>query len=355
MNFFKKFPVAVAITALVVLGCGGYALANHQQPVTASPGTSVQVTPQTGVTVERVSMPALDLDDWVCDEAGVLSSKTEDKIRTWNRQFDKDYYAYVAVAAVSSMEGWDSETYVLTMANQWDLGSGDMILVMDIGGQNAYLYEGGDYPGFDYEGYLTKYMEKPFFQGDYDTAVLNLMKGLNAYFKSTGRTPNNYEQYNMGSALWDAPQYSRGGEGSFSIMGLLILLVILFFILQSIDRARYNTWYRSYGYMPRPPVVFRPIFFWNTFRPRPPMGGFGGPRGPVGGPRPGNGRPNPGYRPSSHRPRTGNLFSSSSRPRSGGFGGHGGGFRGGGFGGSRGGGFGGFHGGGFGGGRGGHR
>lgn len=376
MKLFKNYPVALILTLLVVLGCGGYAMFH-------APQSGVTTAPESGQTTSsRAELPYLDSEDWVCDDAGVLSTKTEDAIRDWNRRFDSSYYAYVTVATVRSTEGWETDDYVYTMGDRWGLGSGDMLLVMDLGAGDAYLYEGGDYPDFDYYSYLVEYVKDPFLAGDYDKAALDLMEGMDSYFRSIGRTPSNYDDFHNGYTAWEAaPQYSEynyelgSGEGG-ELVAFIILLVILLLIFRAIDRSRYNTWYRTYGYMDRPAVVYRPIFFWHHFHhhpPRPPMGGpgfggpYGGPRPPMGGgPRPGgrppmSGGPRPGgSRPSGSRPSSRPTSRPSSRS-GGSFGGHGGGFgggRGSGFsGGHGGGGFGGGSRGGFGGGggRGGHR
>ncbi len=238
--------------------------------------------------------------------------------------WDVDFYAYVSVASVNSMEGWDSEDYCLTLAKKWDLGSHDMLLVLDIGGENSYLCEGGDYADFDYESYLDIYLEADFFAGDYDSGVLALMEAMEDYFASV----NAYDDY-----FYDDYYYDNSTNGGW-LMGLIVLIILIVIIANAIDRVRYNRWYGMYGHMAVPPVMFRPIFFWN--RPRGPRGpggpgGFGGPggRGPGGPGGPGGRGPGgPGG--------FGGGPGGGSRPRSGG-GGHGGSFGGGG------GGFGGGH------------
>ncbi|MCD8160647.1 MAG: TPM domain-containing protein [Clostridiales bacterium] len=316
MKILKKFPVALVITAIIV----GVSL-----------GYSVVTAP--------VSMISVTVGNWVEDDANVLSEETEEQIRTWNSKWDVDYSAYVAVATVNSMEGWDSEDYCLTLAENWDLGSNDMLLVLDISGENAYLYEGGNYADFDYESYLDTYLAADFFAGDYDSGVLALMEAMEDYFASV----NPAENYYYDDYFYDDYYYDNSTNGGW-LMGLIVLIILIVIIANAIDRARYNRWYGMYGHMAVPPVMFRPIFFWN--RPRGPRGpggpgGFGGPggRGPGGPGGPGGRGPGgPGG--------FGGGPGGGSRPRSGG-GGHGGSF------GGSGGGFGGGHGGSFGGGGGG--
>lgn len=316
MKFFKRFSVAVVVTAIVVVLCGGYAIA-------AAPA----------------NLPNVQAGDWVCDAAGVLSSDTEETVREYNERFDVEYGAYVAVATVNSMKGWEAGDFVQETAVAWDLGSYDMIFVMDIGDDSVYLMEGGAYPEFDYDAYLTNYVDEDFFAGRYDDAVLSLLGGMDTYFAGEGGgSYGDYEYYD-----YNYNQYGYGYQnaGVLSLFMILVLVILALAVVRAIDRARYNTWYRQYGYMPNPPVVFRPIFFWHTFRPHGP--GFGpgpgpgagfGP-GPGFGPRPGSGpRPGGTTRPGSGFTGRGGGHSGSF---GGGFGGHSGGpgGHGGGFGGSR--------------------
>lgn len=349
MNFLKNYTVALILTIVVVLTCGIYA--GTHAPASNQPGgaeSSVVEKPKIA------AMPKPDTEDWVCDSANVLRSDTEEEIREWNRAFDSAYYSYVCVATVDSTEGWDTDDFCFTMGEKWNLGSGDMLLVLDIGGGDAYLYEGGDYPDFDYYSYLMDYVAEPFLAGDYDTAVLDLMEGLDGYFSDLGRTADNYQDYRGNNIYWyDAESVyddsSSETDGVGALIVFIFVLVIILLIARSIDKRRYRSWYNTYGGYTHPTTVFRPIFFWNTFHhrpryqvrpryqpgPRPPAGGYG--HGSTGGgrsTRPMNGtRPIGGYsstsRPSSG-PRGGGMNSSrSGSAHSGSFGGHGGGFNGG--------------------------
>ena len=334
--------MAVAITALVVAGCIVYSLF-------AAPVAAPQVKP----------------GDWIYDSADVLSDAAENQIRSYNQSFDTEYGSIIAVAAVPSTRGWDMDDYAMEAAERWELSPNDLILVLDIGGQDAYFLEGGNWPGLDCSGMLDEVVAADFFAGDYEGAVLSLFDAMSGWYSgnaapvtSGGTYQDGYDySYDYGYDYG----YSSGGSGFVS---LIFLVLILYIILSAVEQSRYNTWRRRYGGVPNPTVMFVPIFPWH--RPgsswflrmgrRPPRGprGPGGPGGPFG-PGPGGfggpGGPPPGAGP---RPRSGPRPGSG---RGGGFGGgHGGGFGGGGFGGGHGGGFGGGgfggggHGGGFGGG-----
>ena len=366
MKILKKYPVAWALTILVILSSSLFGVAFAKQDM-------LPVVPGTPV----------------CDGANVLSAAAEEQLLETNYRFDEGYASFVAVATVDSLQSWEADAYAEELFYEWELYGNDFLLLLDVGGRASYLYYGSNHTGFDYVYYLDNYVDPEFALGNYDEAAIALLTGMERYLSgsttSSGYTPS-YDSYWEDDYVYEPVYTMYAGRTLMSIILFLILLVV---ILNLIDRSRYNTWYGQYGHMATPPVMFRPIFFWHRpggswwrrmqARPhhRPPHhpggpgpGSFGGgprPGGPgpgsFGGPRPGNPggfRSRPGN-PGGSRP--GGGFSSrpggGSRP-SGGFGG--GGRSGGGFGGGgrSGGGFGGggrSGGGGFGGGgsRGGRR
>lgn len=360
MKFLKKYPVAWALTIVVILASSVFGVAMASQDM-------LPVTP----------------GDPVYDGADVLSDAVEEQLRQTNYRFDQDYAAYVAIATVDNLKGWEADAYAEELFYEWELYGNDFLLLLDIEGRASYLYYGSNYSSFDYAYYLDNYVDPEFVLGNYDAAATALMEGMERYLSgsTTGGSSSGAEDYwenDYDTEVTDHYVYQTGERSM--LIGLIVLIIIVIAILNMIERNRYRTWYGRYGHMATPPVMFRPIFFWHRpgsgwwrrmnhpphdhFGPGPGPGGPrpGGPGGFGGGPRPGGGggpRPNNGPRPGggfSSRPsggRPGGSFGggghSGGRP-SGGFGGggrSGGGFGGGG--GSRGGGFGG------GGGRGGRR
>ncbi len=333
MKYIRNYAVAWAITIAVVLASGVF-----------------------GVAMARADMLPVVPGNWVCDGAGVLSEETESAVRSYNAGFDQSYSAYVAVATVENLRGWEPDVYAEELFNDWELYGNDFLLLLDIGGGQSYLYHGSNYTDFDYSAYLDDYVNPDFYAGDYDAAVTNLFTGMESYlsqhnggYVSGGETswPEDYD----GGYQDSYAQYYRRSNVMTGIILVVVALVVIYAVLSAAERSRYRRWYSSYGHMASPPVVFRPIFFWhrpgsawwNRRRPGPRPGpgpgpGFGAPRpgpgpGPGAGPRPGGSAgPRPGARPGgfggggSARPggRGGFGGGGASRPRSGGgFGGGG--------------------------------
>ena len=322
MKFLKKRPVAIVITVLaVVLGIGLGQLRANRAPA----------PPSTGETALDTSLSTAAYETWIWDEANVFSPSEEKNICLYNANWDQRYTSLLAVAAVNSVDG-DIADYAYQLGNEIELGQGDALLVLDIGGQDAYLATGEDFANIllsdtQASTYLNLYLYEDFMAGNYGKGVLTFMAALN---------DRHVEVFGV----------QRETDSSGGFFTLVFFLIILLIVLNAIDNARYNTYRTRYYGVVNPPYVFRPILFWHgpsygwyrrRWAPPPPPPPPGGPRGPGGfggtGGFTSNNRGG-GFGSSSFR---GGGFGGSSRG-----GGFGGSSRGGGFsGGSRGGGFGG--------------
>ena len=372
MKFFKNKIVAIAITAAVIAGCLGYG--QTQRPWSGS-SSVVEMAEDTG------NYDAAAYADWCYDEANILSSNTEQLVDGYNAKWDAQYGTILALATVKDTGG-EVEGYAYGMADDAGLGADDMILLISVGEGKYHVIPADFVTNATGRAKLEKTFNDDFYPafvvGDYDRAVSELYAGLDELYASTLAAHVVY-----GS---DMPATVYQGN---SLAGVLLFLLVVVLIVSAIDKARYRSWYRSYGTIASPPVTFVPLLFWHrpgTLWQRRMFGSMGGgiPRGPAPGtPRapgsyganrgPGGYAPRSGYQPPNRGSGFGgsasrgsgftsgssrSSFTGSSRSgfgggvsRGGGFGGssRGGGFGGGGFGGSRGG-FGGGSRGGFGGG-----
>lgn len=349
MKFFQKRGVAIVVLILAIVASSAWGL--HKTPAVSTPEGGEKLDP---------SLSTAAFTQYVRDDAGVLSDKTEEAIGLYNANWDKMFGSIMAVVTVQSSDNLENTAY--DYADTMQLGSNDAILVIAKQQQDYYLVASGDFydllSGLS-QSFVASCMADNVQKGDYDAAVRSLCAALHVELS---------QQYQQSEAAQD-----DAGTAVLFIM----LLVLLFFIWIWLDRMRYNRYRRRYMMpgMGVPTVMYHPIFWGRRppRGPRPPRSG--GPRPPQGGPRPpysggsssgGNRRPpQQPRRPSGGSGNSFGGFGSSGRGGgfgSGNFGGFGGSSRGGGFGGggsfggfggSRGGGFGGGRSGGFGGGRGG--
>ncbi len=334
MKFFQKRGVAIAVLILAILASGAWGL--HKAPVVSTPEGGEKLDP---------SLSTAAFTQYVRDDAGVLSDKTEEAVGLYNANWDKMFGSIMAVVTVQSSDDLENTAYDYAEAMQ--LGTNDAILLIAKQQQDYYLVASGDF--YDLlsslsQSFVASCMEDGVQKGDYDAAVRSLCASLHVELS---------QQYQQSEAALD--------EAASRVMFIMIL--IIFFILWiALDGMRYRRYRRRYMMpgMGIPTVVYRPIFWGRRppSGPRPPRSG--GPRPPYGGGNSGGNRrpPQPPRRPSSSG---GSFGGFGSTGRGGGFGSggsfggfgssRGGGFGGGSFGGSRGGGFGGgSRGGGFGGG-----
>ena len=334
MKFFQKRGVAIAVLILAILASGAWGL--HKAPVVSTPEGGEKLDP---------SLSTAAFEQFMHDDAGILSDKAEEAVGLYNANWDKMFGSIMAVVTVQSSDDLENTAY--DYAETMQLGTNDAILLIAKQQQDYYLVASGDF--YDLlsslsQSFVASCMEDGVQKGDYDAAVRSLCAALHVELS---------QQYQQSEAALD--------EAASRVMFIMIL--IIFFILWiALDGMRYRRYRRRYMMpgMGIPTVVYRPIFWGRRppRGPRPPRSG--GPRPPYGGGSSGGNRrpPQPPRRPSSSGSSFGGFGSTG---RGGGFGSggsfggfgssRGGGFGGGSFGGSRGGGFGGgSRGGGFGGG-----
>lgn len=325
MKFFQKRSVAVIVMVLAILAAVGIGRVKGASGRAAAPGTGLDS-----------SLDTAYYEQFIYDQADVLNNSAEKQLAVYLANWDARYNSIVAFMSVSSVSG-DPEDYAYDLAEDYDLGDGDALLLV-VKSSDEYRFIWGD----DFDTIMnTKSMDRlsaTMDSGSWQDCVLTFYSVLNnIYVENFG--VGNGSPGTQGISGYN-PGYRVGGVNSVVLVAIFAIIVIL--LLSAIDRSRYNTYRSQYYGVVNPPVVFRPIFFWHGPRygwyqrhwhqpPPPPPPRPGGPGGFVGTP--------PGRPSSSSRP------SGSSRPTgsAGGFGGvgnrgpRGTGFdRGGSFGGTRG-------------------
>ncbi|MDF2839138.1 MAG: Beta-propeller domain of methanol dehydrogenase type [Evtepia sp.] len=330
MNFFKKYPIAILLSIVVIALSVALGQAKHMEASNPKPdGTN------TSSTAINSTLSTSQYDNYILDEAGILNADTKKQISLYNANWDEQYQSILAVVTVKSISNTNIAEAAKRYASEAELSNRDALLLLVADNKDAYLAVGdhffSNWTNQDITNLMNRSLYDPYKAGDYQEGINSFLSALQSEFINT------YGTVNSSNHLAVQKDY-------ISLAGVVFFVLFLFIILSIIDNARYSRYALRYGAMPTPPVIFHPILFWHgpgstwylrrqhhhSHRPPPPprgggFGGFGG--GGFGGSFRGGG------------------FGGSSRG-----GGFGGSSRGGGFGGSsRGGGFGGGGGGGFGG------
>ena len=340
MKIFQKRPVAIAVMIAAILT--GILLGNLRRP----DGAGEASTSITGTY------------RYVSDSENVISSRTMSHIESLSPSLFAQTGAQIAVIVVDTTGDTDIGDYARQEFERLGVGAREtnngVLLVLAL----ENLYDGapdGDYyvawgSGFSGREQDSLYaivldtMEAPFAEKDYDTAVRRTFDALVDYLEELyGVTvkesyiPAVREEYTSLAGGYSSQTTGYVPAAPLTLvgraMGVVILLLLLWVILDAVRYRRYRRRYLVPG-MGVPTVPYYPVFWGRPRRRRPPPKP---PRRPPSPPPSGGGRP-------PRRPGGGGSFGGGS------FGGGGGrsGFGGGSFGG--GGGRGGFGGGSFGGG-----
>ena len=171
-NVFKTQAVAWLFTiVMVVVAIGiGYAAAPFNDPV---PDYSSETIPPASAT------------SFVWDEAYVLSGQTVRTLDERNQRLTGRYGVVIGVVTCDYGRD-DLDQYAMKQAEDMGLGGYDMIVVLDIRGDNYWLIQGNmltwDFTDDDCSDYAYNYMESWFARGDYDKAVLDVTEALEAWY-----------------------------------------------------------------------------------------------------------------------------------------------------------------------------
>lgn len=247
-------------------------------------------------------------NQYVLDEADVLSEETEQEIISKNQKLFEETGAQIVVVAVDFLDGEEIADYAYSLFNVWGIGSVErnngLLLLMAIAEDNYYAM-----PGYGIEDYfdgaklkdmLNEYLEPDFAAKDYDAgakkffdAALSEMENYYANYSdeyNTGNTDPDYDySYEYEPTFGDRVGWFLGN--ALSVVFRIVVVVVIFLVLVSILRGM-----RGGGGGPRSGGGGGGGGFWTGlflgnmlgnsrrrggWRP-PPPGGFG-PRPPRGG------------------------------------------------------------------------
>lgn len=307
MKLLKSRPFAMMVMILAIVLASFYGLKTRPSAI----------VPEGGVELNE-NLSTAYYEEYIVDEANVLSSKTEKMLSVYNANWDEMAGRIIAVVTVEKSDNVEDDAW--EWAEALELGENDAIFLIHKKGRECIVVASGTFYD-DFAAQSVSFVDNLTYEaaqnGDFDEAALNLFAGAHLFHENYSHSVN------------------LGSLQATAIVALILFVIFLIAVCSMIDSLRYSRWNARYGSMPAPPVVYRPVLWWHRpgsswYRrrrnppppPRPPMGG---PRPPMGGSRPPMG--------GSSRP-----VSRPSRPSSGSFGG---GSRGGSFGSSRSGSFGG--------------
>ena len=169
-NIFKIPAVAWMITGVLVVVAIGIGIERTEGSPIPEPAPRPSSAP-----------PASGSFVW--DDANALSDRT---VRELDQRNDRLWDRHnITVAVVTCDNQRELGEYAYRQAEKMGLGGYDMVVALDIRGDNYWLLLGSDvsrdFP-YDPSEYAYEYMENTFVRRDYDDAVLELTKALEDWY-----------------------------------------------------------------------------------------------------------------------------------------------------------------------------
>ena len=225
MKFFQKRGVAIAVLILAILASGAWGL--HKAPAVS--------TPEGGEKLDS-SLSTAAFTQYVRDEAGILSDKTEEAVGLYNANWDKLFGSIMAVVTTGDENDLENAAYDYAMEMQ--LGENDAILLIAKQQQDYYLLASGNF----YEllsalspSFVASCMADDVQKGDYDAAVRSLCDALHVELS------RQYQQSE--AALNEAAVYVM-------FIMVLVMLFVLWIVLDGMRYRRYRRRYREVSARP---------------------------------------------------------------------------------------------------------
>ena len=132
MKFFQKRGVAIVVLILAIVASSAWGL--HKTPAVSTPEGGEKLDP---------SLSTAAFTQYVRDDAGVLSDKTEEAIGLYNANWDKMFGSIMAVVTVQSTSDIGETAYDYAM--EMKLAPNDAILVIAEQEGSYYLLPSGDF------------------------------------------------------------------------------------------------------------------------------------------------------------------------------------------------------------------
>ena len=169
---FKKQGVAWGLTVLMIFAAIGigYAKAPVNNP---APEPELPGAPNGAAS-------------FVWDDANVLSNETVRALDQRNERLWRQYG--VSIGVVTCNYGRDDlDQFAMKRAEEMGLGGFDMIVALDISGDNYWLIQGNDisraFTDRDCSDYAYEYMEYDFARGFYGDGLLSLTEALESWYE----------------------------------------------------------------------------------------------------------------------------------------------------------------------------
>lgn len=266
MKFFRKTPVAVFLTALVVVLCCVWGYTRAYTSVQQQEETQSQ---RAGENNLNYFLRQFD------DAAGLFDLETSDALARSDLDLNNTYGTMLALRTANYLNGEDLETYAKDYFAEHELGRSDMLLVIETSSRAWYLVYG---PGL--RSYadgnqalvtiLQENLDDAFFEGGSNEGILSLFQDLEKWCKDNLPEVEPVVQSGIPSlqindkvqviSLWDVFV-----NIIFTLLVNIWWIILLLVVLNVVDRYRFQKYVERH--LPdngdEPTAPFHPILFWH--------------------------------------------------------------------------------------------
>lgn len=263
MKFLKKTSVAVTLTVLIVALCCvlGYTRSAPDE-------SSAEENPASHLAGESNLNYYLG---WIDDGAALFSMDTIDILARRNLDLDNQYDSLLAIKTVWHLSGMEIDAYAQNTADHLNMGSKDMLLLLDNNTQDWYVTYGGGIRSYvEADDSLAKlfaqHLGPEFFaEGtDRNQEILALFGNLNAWYEdhvpAVGGSHDPVFHFSEKSGMASVGGILKGIL--FTLAANSWWIILLFLLCYVLDSVRFNRYYarRSQGETPR----YHPFLFWHA-------------------------------------------------------------------------------------------
>ncbi|MDO4517490.1 MAG: TPM domain-containing protein [Bacillota bacterium] len=263
MKFFKKTSVAVTLTVLIVALCcvWGYTRV-YVDAVPASAG-SERTAGESNLNYYL---------GWIDDDAEFFTLDTVDELARKNLVLDSTYHSLMAVKTVRHLNGMDIQTYAENVAERMDLGSRNLLLLLDENTQAWYVFYGADIAVYidasqDLPNLFRRHISHSFWEEDQrDEAILDLFDDLEDWYKETMPASESTGGNSIFHSDGKVPSITISALISGILLNLLANLwwiILLLVVLNIVDRVRFDRYFSKYPPGTSPAPRFHPFLFWH--------------------------------------------------------------------------------------------
>lgn len=264
MKFFQKKSVAIVLTLLLVALCCVWGYSRVYSNI--HPHTEIEEPQRSGENNLNYYLNLVD------DGADLFTLEVTDQIARKNLTINNTYGTKIAIKTVQYLNGKDIKTFAEDTAQNINMGSMDLLLVVDTDSKSWYVLYGADMQPYvdsatsnPLPALFEKHLNDDFFQDGSNDAILSLLDDFSQWCE---------ENVPPLSDTGTTPFYFDGKAPSITIRaiitGILFTLaaniwwiLLLLVVLNVIDRLRFDR--HIAGCSPDAPPVhpFHPILFWH--------------------------------------------------------------------------------------------